>query len=90
MEQSGGLPPLVWAARLATVDLLDRLCSPSVSRPLLSANDDRVLLSRESVNDRASGAARRRHAERVTVGVSYQLSDSMGRGLMGESVWVRV
>ena len=44
--------------------------------------------SGESVNDRVGGAARRRHAAALTVDARYQLSDPVGRGLMGESVWI--
>ncbi|WP_300017254.1 hypothetical protein [Pseudonocardia sp.] len=82
-----GLLPLVWPARLAAADLLDRM-SPSVSISSPSANDERGKAPYESVNGGSSGAARRRHAAAVTVTDLYQLSDPMGRGLMGESVWV--
>lgn len=85
---AAGLWPLVWPARLAAADALDRLGSPNVSGSSPSANDGPAPMVCGSVNDRVSGAARRRHAAATTVSVLYQLSDPVGRRLMGESVWV--
>lgn len=83
-----GLLPLVWPALLAAADVLDRQASHSVSESLRGANDDGASMANESVNGRVSDAARRRHAAACTVSVIYQLSDPLGRRLMGEWMWV--
>lgn len=84
---AAGLLPLVWPARLAAADVVDRM-SPGVSPWSRTANDGALRTEEESVSGRSSGAARRRHAAAVTVTALYQFSDPMGRRLMGESVWV--
>jgi hypothetical protein len=84
---AAGLLPLVWPARLAAADVVDRM-PLYVAEPSPNANDGPARPARESASGRSSGAARRRHAAAVTVSVLYQLSDPIGRGLMGESVWV--
>ncbi|QJY46527.1 hypothetical protein [Pseudonocardia broussonetiae] len=81
-----GLLPLVGPARLAAADLADRIGSPSVTGSSLNANDGAADRSDEAVNGRSSGPARRRHAAQLSASVLYQLSDPVGRGLMGESV----
>lgn len=86
---ASGLLPLAGPARVAAADLLDRWVSPSVARTSPSANDAVHDRSHESVDGRPSGAARRRHAAALTTSVLYQLSDPVGRGLLGESVWPR-
>lgn len=82
-----GRLPLVWPARLAAADVVDR-SSRCVSKLLPSANDPRPAVANESVSGPTSGAARRRHAAMATLSALYQLSDPLGRRLMGESMCV--
>jgi hypothetical protein len=86
---ASGLLPLAGPARLAAADALDRQVWHNVSRSSPNANDLPPDRSLESVDGQPNGAARRRHAAGVTTSVVYQLSDPVGRGLTGESVWPR-
>ncbi len=80
--------PLEWPARLAAADLAERVSRLSVTESSPAANDRGVDVQNSSVNGRPGDATRRRHAAGVALSALYQLSDGVGRRLMGESVWV--
>jgi hypothetical protein len=80
--------PLEWPARLAAADLVERLDERSVTAGAPTANDADRPSPVASPEGRRAAAARRRHAAAVSVSVLYQLSDPVGRRLMGESPYV--
>ncbi len=80
--------PLEWPARLAAADLVERLDERSVIAGAPTANDTDRPSPVPSPDGRRAAAARRRHAAAVSVSVLYQLSDPVGRRLMGESPYV--
>jgi hypothetical protein len=74
-----GLLPLVWPARLAAADVLGR--APD---GLSDAKDAAARTAQCSMNDRQTGAPRRRHAGMATVSVILGRCDPVGRRLMRE------
>jgi hypothetical protein len=74
------LLPLVWPARLAAADLLERGATV-----VPDANDGVTKISQKAVSDRVDGAARRRHAALATLSVIRQRADPIGKRLLGES-----
>jgi len=76
-----GLLPLVWPARYAAADVVERATNDPVP-----ANEHAARTAQRSVNGRTSDAPRRRHAGMTTVSVINGRCDSLGRRLMRESV----
>jgi hypothetical protein len=74
-----GLLPLVWPARLAAADLVERSSGEHVT-----ANERHVQAAKESTNSRSGDTARRRHAGITTLSVIERRCDPVGRALMGE------
>jgi hypothetical protein len=76
-----GLLPLVWPARFAAADVLER-----APNGLLDANDAAARTAQCSMNGRQAGAPRRRHAGMATVSVILGRCDPVGRRLMREGL----
>jgi hypothetical protein len=77
--EDAGLLPLVWPARLAAADVLER----ALDR-VPDANEGAARTAQRSLNGRTSGAPRRRHAGAATVSVILGRCDPVGRRLMRE------
>jgi hypothetical protein len=77
--EEAGLLPLVWPARLAAADVLER--APD---GVPGANERAARTAQRSVSGRTDGAPRRRHAGAATVSVILARCDPVGRRLMRE------
>jgi hypothetical protein len=75
-----GLLPLVWPARLAAADLVER-----ASEELVTANERHLDAAEKSTTIRSRDTARRRHAGFTTLSVIERHCDPVGKLLMGES-----
>jgi len=82
------VPPLEWPTRLAAADLVERLGAEAVTGSSPRVNDGDRPSPIPSPSGRPSAAARRRHAAALSVNVLYQLSDGVGRRLLGDSPYV--
>jgi hypothetical protein len=76
-----GLLPLVWPARLAAADVIERSLNG-----VLNANDAVARTAQRSVSGRPGGAPRRRHAATATLSVILHRCDPDGRRLMREGL----
>jgi hypothetical protein len=74
-----GLLPLVWPARLAAADVIERSLNG-----VLNTNDGVARTAQRSVSGRPGGAPRRRHAAAATLSVILRRCDPDGRRLMRE------
>jgi hypothetical protein len=76
-----GLPSLVWPARYAAADVIEK-----APNGVWTANEPAARTAQRSVNGRPNGAPRRRHAGIATVSVILGRCDPVGRRLMREVV----
>jgi hypothetical protein len=78
-----GLLPLVWPARLAAADVIERSLNG-----VLNTNDGVARTAQRSVSGRPGGAPRRRHAATATLSVILRRCDPDGRRLMREGLGI--